>query len=298
MSSSYVYPGTNVLINKADLKDQASLDVFERNRTALRAMELQQTPIKGNFDIQHLKAIHQHLFQDVYPFAGEFRYTNIRKNDFTFAEYRTLDFTTANITNMLREDKFLKGLSPEKFADKAATYYSDINYLHPFREGNGRTIREFFRQLANEAGYDLRWSHVPKQEYMAAVKATDDPSRTEELSKVIHKCIQKESESKIMWIEPDREMTLKDALKKAKGLPAADQTLNPKMLNTLVSKFRIYQDNNKEFIQFQLKGQQDTKTIPLEKAPHLSQQLKNHILDQASSPSNAQMPNKSFELGN
>ncbi|MFB4321674.1 Fic family protein [Priestia sp. BR_2] len=297
MSSSYVYPGTNVLINKADLKDQASLDVYERNRTALRAMELQQTPIKGNFDIQHLKAIHQQLFQDVYPFAGEFRHTNIRKNDFTFAEYRTLDFTTANVTNMLREEKYLKGLSPEKFADKAATYYADINYLHPFREGNGRTIREFFRQLANEAGHDLRWSLVPKQEYMAAVKATDDPSNTQDLSRVILKCIQKEPGDPTMWIEPDHEMTLRDALKKAEGLPASDQTLTPDILNSVITKYRIYHEKNKEFIQFQLQGTQETTTTLLEKAPHVSQQLKDRILDEASGLSH-KTPQQSYELGN
>jgi len=65
-SDSYTYPGSEILKNKADIRDQAALDAFEADATAIRLLEMIEKPIQGTFDLAHLQAIHHHLFQDVY----------------------------------------------------------------------------------------------------------------------------------------------------------------------------------------------------------------------------------------
>ncbi|MDP3653532.1 MAG: Fic family protein [Rhodoferax sp.] len=84
-SDSYAYPGTEVLRNKADIRDQIALDAFEADATAVRMLELIDNPVQGVFDFQHLCAIHRHLFQDVYHWAGEMRTVDISRGNSRFA---------------------------------------------------------------------------------------------------------------------------------------------------------------------------------------------------------------------
>ncbi|EJW13887.1 Fic family protein [Paenibacillus alvei] len=295
--NQYVYPGTDILRNKADIRDQEMLQIFERNNTMVRAIQLRENTIKGNFDLDHLKAIHKHLFQDVYPWAGELRATNIRKTEW-FAEYRTLDSMSFNTFANLKQDKYLKGLDQDMFAKKAAAYYSDINYLHPFREGNGRSIREFFSQLAKNAGHELNWSRVPKEEYMEAVITTmHDPSKIEGLTDVFVRCMKKEDAQETeKWVVPKQEMQLKDVLKRAEGMPMGDSDISSQMLIQNVEKFRIKQDGNKETIQFQLSGEKDIRSVPLEKVPYLNRETKNEWLDLAAGAKNVQI-NRGMDMG-
>ena len=81
----YVYSGTDVLKNKPGLRDEGALRTFEYEQTASRAQDLNSKPIAGKFDLDHLKAIHKHLFQDVYEWAGEVRTVNFRKDAVPFA---------------------------------------------------------------------------------------------------------------------------------------------------------------------------------------------------------------------
>ncbi|MBV6717232.1 Fic/DOC family protein [Paenibacillus chitinolyticus] len=302
MSVIYTYPGTNVLINKADIRDPQELHDFERARVAYRhaEIELAVVKIKGNFDLDHLKGIHKHLFQDVYPFAGEVRTVNIGKNGFSFCNPLEFDRHTYYVFGQLKEDNFLRNLNVDEFSKKAAFYYQEINFGHYFREGNGRSIRTFFEELSKAAGYTLDWSAVPKQEYMAAVKETDDPNKLESLVKVIKRTIASEKselvqdkqleksqvrqdESKEDWIEPKKELLLKDVLKKTNGLPAMDNAfdVDSDILNAPVKKYAISKVNGKESLKFQLKGQEQVHNIRLEKIPNLSKQLKNQMIEQA-----------------
>jgi cell filamentation protein len=86
---TYVYPGTEVLFNKADIREQAALNEFEADVTAVRMLELFNKPIQGDFDLTHLRAIHQHLFQDVYTWAGEIRTVDISRGTSRFANFWT-----------------------------------------------------------------------------------------------------------------------------------------------------------------------------------------------------------------
>ena len=73
----YCYPDSDVLINKMDIRDQAKLEEAERRLTMFRMSDLLDVPVKGDFDLDHLKSIHRYLFQDLYSWAGEIRTVDI-----------------------------------------------------------------------------------------------------------------------------------------------------------------------------------------------------------------------------
>jgi len=109
----------------------------------------------GAFDLTHLRAIHRHLFQDVYDWAGELRTVEIDKGGHQFQFRRYIQTGMAGVHRRLTQSGFLKGLNPEDFAQQAGVIMGDVNYVHPFREGNGRTQAQYLKQLAAQAGHAL-----------------------------------------------------------------------------------------------------------------------------------------------
>lgn len=188
--SEYLYPGTNVLRNLPGIHDPVQLDRHERYHVNCRTLELKFSPGRGNFDLDHLRAIHLHLFQDLYPFAGELRNVNIGKNDFWFCDRRMITRLSDQIFTELKKESNLTGLSEAAFAKRVAYFHTEINYMHPFREGNGRSTREFLSQLARNSGYKLEWDKVSVQEYMSAVIKTQEPEDRADLEKIFIKCLQ------------------------------------------------------------------------------------------------------------
>lgn len=185
--SKYCYPETNILINKQNIKNEKSLNVFEAEATRLRIAELKINPLKGDFNLSHLKNIHRYIFQDVYPFAGKIREERIYKDNFEFANPLYIKSCSEDIFNKLRKEKYLMGLDVKSFSDRAAYYMGEINVLHPFREGNGRSQREFIRTLALKCGYKLDWSKLPKDKVLeASIKSTFNHK---DLSNIIEKSI-------------------------------------------------------------------------------------------------------------
>ncbi|WP_459203458.1 Fic/DOC family protein (plasmid) [Ralstonia pseudosolanacearum] len=170
----YTYPGTHVLKNKADIRDFAELQRFERGATAIRIQELREKSIRGDYDLAHLQAIHKQVFKDVYAWAGEVRNVDIAKGPagdrtlFTFKE--DIPQKAAEIQATIKAANHLRGLDKEQFSNKMAEVYAGVNEMHPFREGNGRSTREFVSQLAKEAGYQLDYSKVDKQAWNEAAK--------------------------------------------------------------------------------------------------------------------------------
>ncbi|WP_034602865.1 Fic/DOC family protein [Maridesulfovibrio frigidus] len=148
----YTYKDSSVLRNKAGLTNQEALDQFERLSVANRMME--DSP-SGEFNYQHLKAIHLHLFQDVYDWAGQERNVSISKGATLFANPRCLESCISTLLTELAGDDYLQDLSPSDFVEQVAHYVVELNVAHPFREGNGRAIREFLSLLASKAGYDV-----------------------------------------------------------------------------------------------------------------------------------------------
>jgi cell filamentation protein len=148
----YCYPGTYVLKNLFNTFDPGELNRLERIYVQDR---IEEGAPSGNFDLAHLQAIHRHLFQDVFEWAGELRIVEIAKNDSQFQLLRVIETGMADIHNRLLKTNFLKGLSREDFAREAAEIVSDLNFVHPFREGNGRTQLLYLKMLAKNAGHDL-----------------------------------------------------------------------------------------------------------------------------------------------
>jgi len=151
----YLYPGTAILRNKLGIIDAARLDMAERCLVVERITE--GVP-NGRFDLAHLRTIHRHLFQDLYDWAGELRTVEIAKGGNQFQFRRFIETGMADINRRLEKARFLRGLSPAAFAEAAGTILGDVNYVHPFREGNGRTQLFYLEQLAAKAGHpiDLR----------------------------------------------------------------------------------------------------------------------------------------------
>ena len=156
----YVYPGTDVLRNKPGIRDAALLRAFEYEQTADRAAELVNKPITGKFDLDHLKAIHKHLFQDVYEWAGEIRTVNLRKDVVPFAQPAFIESSSRSLAADLAKENHLKGLDKPRFVERLAHHFTEFNMVHPFREGNGRATREFFGQLARNAGFELDQTRI------------------------------------------------------------------------------------------------------------------------------------------
>lgn len=164
----YTYPDCDVLRNLLGIKDQAQLDTLESSFAAIRAAELEVDPIAGTFDLNHLQETHRRLFGDVYEWAGELRQVDISKGDTRFANAGYLESAGQHLLRQLAKENHLRGLSPDDLSDRLGDYLGEINVLHPFREGNGRTQREFIGQLARENGYRINWESVSQSEMVDA----------------------------------------------------------------------------------------------------------------------------------
>ena len=160
----YCIPGTAVLKNKAGITGQDQLDEYEGDFTAIRLLELTQNPVEGSFDLAHLCKIHQYLFQDVYEWAGEVRSVDIIRGESRFCNVRHIQSYSKTVFSAVATEKYLVNLEPKVFANRLAHYLSEINAIHPFREGNGRVQRLFISQLAEHAGYTLDYSALDQSE--------------------------------------------------------------------------------------------------------------------------------------
>ncbi|MDR1328962.1 MAG: Fic family protein [Oscillospiraceae bacterium] len=146
------------MINKLNITAANELESAERNITALRLLELTRNPIRGMFGFTHLCKIHRYVFGDVYEWAGLIREGEfLLKGDTLFCVGSHIPEYADNIFGKLKNDRFLRGMGKQEFVEKCAYYMAELNALHPFREGNGRTNRKFFRQLALKSGYSLQW---------------------------------------------------------------------------------------------------------------------------------------------
>ena len=159
---------TGVLRNRLNIADEVTLEEAEADLAAIRSYELSRSPLEGSFDLAHLRAIHRHLFGDVYEWAGELRKIDISKGGNPFAHWAHIESAAEPIFRQLAQEHHLSGLGPDAFSERAAYYLGEMNALHPFREGNGRAQREFISHLAHANGYYIAWEHVSRAEMLTA----------------------------------------------------------------------------------------------------------------------------------
>ena len=189
-NSIYCYKDSDVLVNKFDIHDNKKLEEIERKIVLAKLYELRQNRQIGNFDIAHFVGIHKFLFEDIYPFAGLFRNENIAKGNFSFAEWEYIEDQLKKLLDQLKEENYLQNLDRDTFIKRLSYYMAELNVLHPFREGNGRTIREFIRQLAYKNGYVLNLKNInPKEMLYACIRSVID---TTQLENIISECLERE----------------------------------------------------------------------------------------------------------
>ena len=166
-SSENCYEGTTCLVNKFNIRDEHRLMEFEAQITFAKAVMLEESPIEGNFDFQHFKKIHEFLFCDLYDWAGQIRTVDISKKRTHFTRFNQIEFVATAYFQKI-PNGYLDDLLFDDFVERIAELYNDINRLYPFREGNGRVERVFFRQLIRSYGYDINFSEVDTDELMLA----------------------------------------------------------------------------------------------------------------------------------
>jgi len=161
--SEYCYLDSDILKNKLNIKDKNKLNVAEREFTSLRLAEIEKNQIKGVFDFKHLQDIHQYIFQDIYEWAGKIRSVNISKGNIFCYSKNILSYGEL-VFQKLKEDNFLLMTEEKEICERLSFYMSEINALHPFREGNGRAQRVFISSLGNAAGYEIDFKQVTNAE--------------------------------------------------------------------------------------------------------------------------------------
>ena len=197
MSNSYKYidpdftytdPKTGFLRNLQDITDPDVLLFVESGAVAKRLQELYESPIKIK-GIDSLFEIHGHLFQDIYVWAGKKRAVEISKDGKQFFPTSHFDNAFKYIDQLIAEFKQTPKSNNRLLSEKLAEILDNVNYLHPFREGNGRTQREFLRLLALEKGLTLNLNPPDNksvyEQYMKGTIESDVKTLTELIFELI-----------------------------------------------------------------------------------------------------------------
>ena len=152
---------SGLLRNRLGITDAGELRHVEAALTASRIYDLIRSPIPGAYDLAHLRAFHRQIFQDLYDWAGELRTVSIGRGSRVFSLPQHLEADAGELFGWLARDDLTE-------------LYADLNALHPFRDGNGRTQRAFLGQLAVEAGHPIHWAAMDPAENNAASKAAHE----------------------------------------------------------------------------------------------------------------------------
>lgn len=185
----YCYPGTNVLINKLNIRNNEILHEAERDYSSVRQAELSNKSVTGDFSLQHLCSIHKHLFQDIYTWAGKIRTVDISKGT-VFCLVQFIDAQFEDLYKKLKMENFLTDITDKKeMSVRLAFYLGELNMIHPFREGNGRTQRVYIEQLCQINGrFEMDFTEVTKEEMLeASVQSANESNDL--MEKLIYRCL-------------------------------------------------------------------------------------------------------------
>ena len=190
LNNSYIDPNTGLLKNLQDISDPDVLLFVESSAVTKRLQELYENPIKIK-GIESLLLIHKHLFQDIYVWAGQKRTVEICKDGKQFFPIINFDNAFIYIDQLIIEFKGISENNKIYLSEKLAEILDNINYLHPFREGNGRAQREFLRMLAKEKGLILNLnppdSLTVYERYMKGTIESDIQTLTQLIFELIDK---------------------------------------------------------------------------------------------------------------
>lgn len=170
----YIDPSTGILRNLIGAETRDALSIAEGDLVFARLVQLAERPPAGTGDLVELQAIHRQLFQDVFDWAGDLRTVDIRKREEgaePFLPVQMIDRAAAFAARELHADHSLRDMRLDLFVERLAYHYDAFNYIHPFREGNGRTQRVMWNRVALEAGWQLDWQRVQGPTNDAACRA-------------------------------------------------------------------------------------------------------------------------------
>jgi cell filamentation protein len=166
----YCFPGTDILKNLQDIRDRTELEAYESLSASMAGRSLYKNPARIT-DLNYLKTVHRTLFGAVYPWAGHTRtglgrMTKTRANGsvVTYGDSAFVDNELTRMTSLLAAENYLKGLSIHQFTLRTAYFYGELDAIHPFREGNSRTLRAFFYSVAHNAGFKFDWTATATSE--------------------------------------------------------------------------------------------------------------------------------------
>ena len=138
---------------------------------AVSLVRLREEPILGPFDLSRLLETHRRIFGGVYGWAGQIRRNTgtmqkLRKSGaiVSYGDSAFVEAALAEVFAGLGRERFLGGLAVAEFAQRAAYYYGELDAIHPFREGNSRTLRQFIGDLAANCEYRLDWTKASNTE--------------------------------------------------------------------------------------------------------------------------------------
>lgn len=162
------YENSTVLINKFDIRDAKKLDMLEQSITsALIAKAAIEIPFE-NVDFEFYKELHKYVFGDIYEWAGKIRLVNMSKKGTNFCPFEKIEQAGNRLFVGLKNQNYLKEMNDEEFLDEFVNLYCELNYLHPFREGNGRIQRLFLVMLLRNAGKRIDFSTIDRDLFMIA----------------------------------------------------------------------------------------------------------------------------------
>lgn len=170
----YFIPGTGVLRNRVGARTPDALRDAENDLVEVRVIALREDPgLLGDrtYDLAYLQAIHRHLFQDVYVWAGDLRTVGIEKGGESFCPPGNISQPMDHVAAEIHRLRRLVDVPESDLARTVAYLYDYANFAHPFREGNGRATREFFDLLLSERRAGLDWQKTDLTELHAACHA-------------------------------------------------------------------------------------------------------------------------------
>ena len=187
VQSIYCYPDSDVLRNKLGIRNKDELKQVEEEFTAVRQLALLQQPLNGRFTKTHLLRIHRFLFEDVYPFAGQIRREQISKGDTLFYPPNVIDRELNRVFAAIHEKRILSETELQRQIKNLSYTMAELNIIHPFREGNGRSIRELVRCMGLEYGIQINWGNTSREELLntAVASVTDNMAFCDILMKCI-----------------------------------------------------------------------------------------------------------------
>jgi cell filamentation protein len=165
----YCWPGTNILRNRLEIRDQSALDEAENGLVNVRAIA--GLP-NGRFSLTHYRACHRWLFGDVYDWAGQYRRVRLAKGESVFCFPEHIDSQMRASFGALRAGQYLGQTRRKAFVKRAAWFWSEINAIHPFREGNGRTQTLFLANMALAGGWYLDLTRLAPEPTLLAMVAS------------------------------------------------------------------------------------------------------------------------------